>query len=106
MATTRLMPIHAGMGRTIAKTLRDSASYIENPDKTDGGELISTFECDAQTADIPDMPFALFNLRRALTVVSCCGYLLPSASRLFRSTSSLDSAVCLDSYILSIPLGC
>ncbi len=51
MATTRLTPIHIGKGRSVAKVLRESVEYFENPLKTDNGELISSFECDARTAD-------------------------------------------------------
>ena len=47
MAATRLMPIHAGSGRTIA----DVIDYVENPEKTRNGELISSYECDSRTAD-------------------------------------------------------
>jgi hypothetical protein len=50
MATTRITPIHA-TGRSVAKALRDVASYMENPLKTEGGELISSFECAPETAD-------------------------------------------------------
>lgn len=51
MATTRIFPIHAGQGRSVARVLRDVTDYMENPLKTEGGELISSFECEAQTAD-------------------------------------------------------
>ena len=51
MATTRLMALHTGMGRSVAKALRDSIDYMENPFKTDNGEWISSYECDAKTAD-------------------------------------------------------
>lgn len=47
IATTRLMPIHAGSGRTIA----DVVDYVANPEKTRNGELISSFMCDFKTAD-------------------------------------------------------
>lgn len=47
IATTRLMPIHFGSGRTIA----DVIDYVANPEKTKNGELISSFECDSKTAD-------------------------------------------------------
>lgn len=47
MATTRLMPIHAGSGRTV----EDVIDYVKNPDKTRNGELISSYECDSRTAD-------------------------------------------------------
>ncbi len=51
MATTRLIPLHTGKGRTIQAALAGSLDYIEDPEKTDGGELISTFECAAESAD-------------------------------------------------------
>jgi hypothetical protein len=51
MATTRIIPLHVGTGRSVAKALKDSVDYMENPLKTDNGEWISSYECDAQTAD-------------------------------------------------------
>lgn len=47
IAATRLMPIHAGSGRTI----EDVIDYVANPEKTRNGELISSFMCDSKTAD-------------------------------------------------------
>jgi hypothetical protein len=52
MATTRLMPLHTGAGRSVAKALKDTIDYMENPFKTEDGELISSYECDARTADL------------------------------------------------------
>ena len=51
MATTRLMALHVGKGRSVAKALKDSVDYMENPFKTDNGEWISSYECDSKTAD-------------------------------------------------------
>ncbi len=51
MATTRIMALHTGKGRSVAKALRDVTDYMGNPLKTEGGELISSYECDAKTAD-------------------------------------------------------
>lgn len=51
MATTHIYPLHTGKGRSVAKALRDITEYMENPLKTENGELISAFRCDAQTAD-------------------------------------------------------
>lgn len=51
MATTRIMPLHIGKGRSVAKALKDVADYMENPLKTEGGELISSFECTPESAD-------------------------------------------------------
>ena len=51
MATTRIMPLHVGKGRTVGRAIRDIIGYVQNPDKTDGGRLISCYECDSRTAD-------------------------------------------------------
>jgi hypothetical protein len=45
------MALHTGAGRSVAKALKDSIDYMENPFKTDSGEWISSYECDARTAD-------------------------------------------------------
>lgn len=45
------MTHHISKGETIAKSLKDRFDYGQNPDKTQGGELISSYECDHQTAD-------------------------------------------------------
>lgn len=51
MATTGIFPLHTGKGRSVAKALRDVTDYMENPLKTEGGELISSYECAPETAD-------------------------------------------------------
>ena len=45
------MPLHTGKGRSVARALKDSVDYMENPLKTDGGEWVSSYECDAMTVD-------------------------------------------------------
>lgn len=50
-ATTRLIVHHISKGETIARSLKDRFDYGKNPDKTQGGELISAYECDQQTCD-------------------------------------------------------
>lgn len=51
MATTRIMPLHIGKGRTISKAVSDIIDYVENPQKTENGKLISCYGCDSRTAD-------------------------------------------------------
>ncbi len=51
MATTRLMPLHVGKGRYVGTAISDILDYVENPEKTDYGRLITGFECDSRTAD-------------------------------------------------------
>lgn len=45
------MTHHISKGETIAQSLKDRFEYGQNPDKTEGGELISAYECDHMTAD-------------------------------------------------------
>lgn len=51
MATTRIMPLHIGKGRTESRAISDIIDYVANPEKTDNGRLITGFECDSRTAD-------------------------------------------------------
>ena len=51
MATTRLMPLHSGKGRTIAQALGRVTDYVENPEKTNGGELVTAYQCNPSIAD-------------------------------------------------------
>ncbi len=51
MATTRIMSLHIGKGRTVGKAISDIIDYVKNPDKTDGGRLISSYQCDSRIAD-------------------------------------------------------
>ena len=50
-ATTYLKTHKISRGQTIAQSLRDRFDYGQNPDKTQGGELLSAYECDPLTAD-------------------------------------------------------
>ncbi|MEA4805418.1 relaxase/mobilization nuclease domain-containing protein [Acetobacterium wieringae] len=49
MATTRLISMHQNKGKSIADCLADRADYAKNPNKTNDGELISSYECDPKT---------------------------------------------------------
>lgn len=51
IATTRIESLHAGKSRTVGKAIQDIIDYVENPQKTDGGRLISSFQCDSRIAD-------------------------------------------------------
>ena len=51
IATTRIIPMHVTKGKTIAQTISDRTDYALNPDKTNGGELISSYACDPKTID-------------------------------------------------------
>ena len=51
MATTRIMPLHIGKGRTESQAISDIIDYVTNPQKTDNGKLITGYGCDSRTAD-------------------------------------------------------
>ncbi len=51
MATTRLMALHTGKGRSVGTAIRDIIDYVENPEKTNKGQLISSYQCSARIAD-------------------------------------------------------
>ena len=51
LATTRLMPLHIGKGRTVGTAIEQILDYVENPSKTGGGKLITSWECDSRVAD-------------------------------------------------------
>ena len=51
MATTRLMPLHTGKGRTVGTAISDIIDYVKNPEKTDQGQLITSYQCDRRIAD-------------------------------------------------------
>ena len=52
MATTRIMPMHMNHGKTLLQSLAARTDYVMNPDKTDGGVLISSYECDPTSAEV------------------------------------------------------
>ena len=51
MATTALFPLHAGKGRNVGTAISDIIDYVKNPNKTDNGRLITSWECDSRIAD-------------------------------------------------------
>ena len=51
IATTRLIPLHTGKGRTVGTAISNILDYVENPEKTDGGRLITSYQCNSKIAD-------------------------------------------------------
>ena len=51
IATTRLMPLHSGKDRTVAEALGRVTDYVENPEKTNGGDLVTAYQCNPSIAD-------------------------------------------------------
>jgi len=46
MAATRIMSVHVNKALGATQTIKNMTDYFKNPDKTDGGRLVSGFECD------------------------------------------------------------
>ena len=51
MAATRLIAMHLNKGKSIQKCLKDRTDYAQNPEKTDGGILVSSYECDPKLVE-------------------------------------------------------
>jgi len=51
MATSRIIPMHVNKGKTIAQCLAERMDYSKNPDKTEGGDLVTSYGCSASIAD-------------------------------------------------------
>ncbi len=49
METTTLLQRHANEGESIAEAIRDCLDYGKNPEKTENGKYISSYECDPAT---------------------------------------------------------
>lgn len=50
MAISKLNPRHASEGRSIAAVLAERIDYSRNPEKTDGGLLVTGYQCSPETA--------------------------------------------------------
>ena len=50
MATTRIMSLHISKGKNVNQSIRERLDYIMNPDKTEGGTLVSTYGCAQKIA--------------------------------------------------------
>ena len=51
MAATRLIALHKNKGKSVAACLKSRTDYVQNPDKTQQGELVSSYECSPLTVD-------------------------------------------------------
>lgn len=45
------MPLHIGKGRTFSTAITDIIDYVKNPEKSDHGRLITSWQCDSRVAD-------------------------------------------------------
>lgn len=45
------MPLHIGKGRTFSTAIKDIIDYVKNPEKSDHGRLITSWQCDSRVAD-------------------------------------------------------
>ena len=51
LAATRLIALHKNKGKSVAACLKSRTDYVQNPDKTEQGELVSSYECSPLTVD-------------------------------------------------------
>ena len=51
MAATRLIALHQNKGKSVAACLKSRTDYAQNPEKTDGGALVSSYGCSPLTVD-------------------------------------------------------
>ena len=51
IATTRLIPLHVGKGRSAGTAIHDIIDYVENPEKTEDGQFITGYQCNPKIAD-------------------------------------------------------
>ena len=51
MATTKIIPMHIHRGLTISQSLSGRLDYAKNPEKTEGGQLVSSYECSPECVD-------------------------------------------------------
>ena len=51
VATTRLIPMHVNKGRTVGECLKHRTEYAKNGEKTEDGQYVSSYACDAETVD-------------------------------------------------------
>ena len=51
LAATRLIALHQNKGKSVAACLKSRTDYAQNPEKTAGGALVSSFGCSPLTVD-------------------------------------------------------
>lgn len=51
MAATRLIALHKNKGKSVAACLKSRTDYAQNPDKTEQGQLVSSYKCCPLTVD-------------------------------------------------------
>ena len=75
LAATRLIALHKNKGMTVAACLKNRTDYIENPDKTEQGQYVSSYACSTLTADeefmLTKRQYDLVNGRRQKKRCNC-----------------------------------
>ncbi|SCX84604.1 relaxase/mobilization nuclease domain-containing protein [Butyrivibrio sp. INlla14] len=51
MAATRLIAMHMNKGKSIQQCIKDRTDYAQNPEKTERGQLVSSYECDPKLVE-------------------------------------------------------
>lgn len=51
MAAVRLIAMHKNKGRSLQQCIKDRTDYAQNPEKTEGGIFVSSYECNPEFVD-------------------------------------------------------
>ena len=51
MATTALIALHKGDGKSLRRAFQQIIGYVKNPNKTENGKFVSGYACDPMMAD-------------------------------------------------------
>ena len=51
MAVTWIKPLHIQKKKSVSYAIAKTIDYVKNPEKTDNGKLITSYECDSRMAD-------------------------------------------------------
>ena len=51
VAAVRLIAMHKNKGRSILQCIKDRTDYAQNPEKTEGGTFVSSYECNPENVE-------------------------------------------------------
>ena len=51
MAAVRLIAMHKNNGKSLQQCIKDRTDYAQNPEKTEGGSFVSSYECNPEFVD-------------------------------------------------------
>ena len=95
VAATRLIALHKNKGKSVAVCLKSRTDYAQNPDKTEQGQLVSSYKCSPLTVDeefmLSKRQYELVNGRRQKNDVIASS-IMPRPVRSMMPTASQGTA--------------